>query len=223
MRLHTPVLPLLDPAIIRRQLGISPQLALPDTLIETACMQVQEKATPRGSWEIYPFDAETDSIVSLPPLSVAMLPGVPLLAGSHQVALVAVTLGSVLSTYAADKLNQGDYTNGLLVNAAAKCALDICATQVIAALSQHAGQLGYSIGNHIILPADLSFFPINDFLLLCGGAKLTLSCVDDQYLTPSYSLLSLVGLHPYQFRLNLPATASDFSSASPELKCQARK
>ena len=223
MRFHTPLLPLLDPAIIRRQLGVSPHLALSDPLIETACSQVREKSNPRGSWEFYPYDNETDSVIALPPLSVAMLPGAPLLAGSHQIALAAVTLGPEISTYTATKLSEGEYTEGLLLNAAAKCALELCTNQVIMALSQHAGQQGYSIGNHLILPSTLSFFSINDFLLLCGGEALHLSSINNQYLTPEYSLLCVVGLHPYQFRLSLPSNATDFTSATPELKCQARK
>lgn len=219
----TPVLPQLDPAIIRRQLGISPKFTLPESLIIEAGNMVMEKSIPRGSWEIYPFDGETDTVLALPALSVGMLPGIALLTGSQQVALVSVTLGYLISDSATSKLQIGDYTEGLLLNAAAKCALDLCSNQVISTISQQANQRGFSIGNHIVLPANLSFFSTKDFLLLSGGQGLGIAPDANNYLQPEYSLLVMVGLHPYQFRIDLPATSHDFSSETTDLKCQARQ
>ncbi|MBP2651242.1 MAG: Vitamin dependent methionine synthase activation region [Firmicutes bacterium] len=181
----------------RRYAGLKGQTNFPDTLIEQACTEALIMTTPKGTWNTYPYNATTQTILSNPPLKLTSTNLSRHLEKAVEVVIIAVTIGEQIETKISELFTAGNYTLGLLLDAAGTAAVETVADainnfitvqntnrglQPIWRFSPGYGDWSITDQPHILALADGS----------SAGIKVTPSCM----LMPRKSVTAIIGLVP---------------------------
>ena len=106
----------------KRYAGLKNNQPFPELLIQNACLEAQLLAKPQGIYAIFPYDEESQLIQSTDPVQLIGKNITNHLAKCRKVALLAVTIGSAIEAQITKHFSSGDYTAGLLLDAAATAA-----------------------------------------------------------------------------------------------------
>ncbi|MDY3974490.1 MAG: methionine synthase [Veillonella caviae] len=205
---------------VRRYAGLKHAEDFPDTYIKEACLEVQLAAVPQGVYELYDYDASTGIIGSEPPLQVEGSSIRKHLEKSKCVFVLAVTIGEGVELRSAELFKEGNYTLGLLVDAAATTAVEQVADQVNDLINKEASKHGYTTtwrfspgyGNW-----DLGIQ--SDLAHIIGTDTIGLSVTEASLLFPRKSVTAIIGCMPQGEQLN---TARGCTSCT-QRDCSSRK
>lgn len=144
MPIYNGMLPIIDKAEMKRYAGLRHAEGFPQHLIDEACKEVQLLAAPKGIYQEYDYDPDSNTILSNPPLLVEGAIVEKHLGKSTKVCVLAVTIGEDVEIRSEQLFKEGNYTLGLLLDAAATTAVEQVANQVNDVINRNAKQQGYT-------------------------------------------------------------------------------
>ena len=130
MPIYNGMLPAIDKAEVKTIRRTSSCWGFSTKYVDEACKEIQLLATPRGVYQEYDYDAETKTILSNPPLKIEGSIIEKHLEKSTKVYVLGVTVGEDVEIRSEQLFKQGNYTVGLLLDAAATTAVEQVADQV---------------------------------------------------------------------------------------------
>lgn len=197
MAVYNGRLPKIDAAEVRRYAGLKHAEDFPDTYVNDACLEVQLAAVPQGTYEAYPYDPETGIVASNPPLQIEGSVIRKHLEKSERVYVMAVTIGEGVEIRSEELFKEGNYTLGLLLDAAATTAVEQVADQVNDLIKKEAAKAGYTTtwrfspgyGNwDLTIQKELAH--------IIGTQTIGLSVTDAFLLFPRKSVTAIIGCMP---------------------------
>ena len=193
---NAPLLPL-DPSECKRYAGLSSQAEFPNVLIEKACLEAQTLIAPQGVWEIYPYDNKHNKILAEQPLTLTGNNIIRHLQAAEKIAVLAVTIGVYLETEVTRHFETGDYTLGLLLDAAGTTAVEANADSLSAIIAQKAAPKGFSpLSRFSPGYGDWAVTSQPDILRLAGAAQIGIHTTPTFMLLPRKSVTAVIGLVP---------------------------
>ncbi|VBB07490.1 Hypothetical protein LUCI_2739 [Lucifera butyrica] len=208
----------------RRYAGLRDVANFPHTLLAQACLEAHSLIVPRGNWHTYPYDPEQGIIEASNLLVLSGQKIITHLRQASQVAVMAVTVGLKLEEAISKQFEQGNYTTGLLMDAAGTAAVEETADKISALIQQDASRIGYTSTSRFS-PGygdwDITVQP--DILTLAGGYELDITVTETSMLQPRKSVTAIIGLIPYQGNIQqVPCTVISCQECT-QSSCMARK
>jgi cobalamin-dependent methionine synthase I len=181
----------------KRYAGIKNNQHFPELLIQKACLDAQLLAKPQGIYAVFPYDDQYKLIQSTNPFQLTGKNITNHLAKCHKVALMAVTIGSAIETQITRHFSSGNYTAGLLLDAAATTAVESLADQVNSLIDTLAVKAGYTTTWRFSPGYGDWDVRIQQALLLALDAQvINLTTTESMMLTPRKSVTAAIGLRP---------------------------
>lgn len=144
MPIYNGRLPKIDESEVRRYAGLRHAEDFPDTYVKEACLEVQLVAEPRGIYHAYDYDPQTHTILSDPPMKLEATGIIRHLGNSTKVYVLGVTVGEGVEEKSSQFFKDGNYTVGLLIDAAATTAVEQVANQVNDIINREAKKAGFN-------------------------------------------------------------------------------
>jgi len=225
MPIYNPSLKPLNMSEIKRYSGLDQYTDFPAHLLDSACTESYILAQPQATWQIYDYDVNTATIMGSHPLTLRAPKIINYLAIAAQVVVIALTIGPKLETKVSDYFISGEYTSGLLLDAAGTAAVEVAADQVCEFIKGQAAQQGY-----LTLPRfspgygdwDITVQPL--ILQLANAHEINLTTTDSCMLLPRKSITAVIGLTANQHDSNVGYMYQDTTCPQcPQINCLARK
>lgn len=207
----------------KRYAGIKANQTFPDQYIQTACLEAQLLAKPRGIYAVFPYNEQIKLIQAPSPLQLIGKSITNHLINCHHVALLAVTIGTAIEDQITSDFSSGNYTAGLLLDAAATAAVENLADQVNSLIDSLAVKAGYTTTWRFSPGYGDWDITIQQALLLTLNATIIgLVTTKSMMLSPRKSITAAIGLHPNDS--NCSQGISKITCANcTQLSCIARK
>lgn len=197
MAIYNGMLPVINKAEVKRYAGLRHAEDFPTQYVDEACKEILLLATPKGVYKEYDYDAETFTIQSNPPLLVEGKTVRDHLAKSTKVYVMGVTVGEDVELRSEELFKKGNYTVGLLIDAAATTAVEQVADQVNEVINNIAKKQGYKptwrfspgYGNW---PLEVQ----KDLANIIGTKEIGLKVTDNHLLFPRKSVTAIIGFMP---------------------------
>lgn len=197
MPLYHTALTLVDINETKRYAGLTrcPEFSL--DLLKQACTEAQLLALPKGSWHIYNYCPDTATIMAPAPLELTGMSIKKHLLNCQQVAIMSVTIGSSIEQAITSAFEQGNYTTGLLLDAAATTAVEEVADQLNNFITTQATQKGY-ITTSRFSPGygDWSITTQHSIAALAGAQDIGITVTETSMLLPRKSVTAIIGFLP---------------------------
>ena len=116
-----------DPVETRRYAGLQKAEDFKQELIDNACQEAQLLIQPKGIWQIYDYDAESQTVYNQDHTVEVKLQGKSI--GKHlqkacQVVIMSATIGEDIEDQVTRSFEEGKYSFSLLLDAAATTAIE---------------------------------------------------------------------------------------------------
>ncbi len=223
MEILNPSLLKVDKEETRRYAGLRAGTSFPEEILAKACNEALLLAKPQAVWNVYPYIFSTAAVVGR---TTHILTGGNIadhLAGAEQVAVLAVTIGKALEEEVSRLFAVGEYTAGLLLDAAGSAAVEQAADAANAIVTVHAARRGFSTRSRF--SPGYGDWPLTDqpaLVALANGERIGLSVTESCLLVPRKSVTAIIGLAAAG---NKAATGCDKNGCEicRKLNCYARK
>jgi len=225
MPIYNPALKPLNMSEIKRYSGLDQYADFPAHLLDQACTESYLLAQPQATWQIYDYDVSTATIMGPQPLTLEAPKIINYLSGAAQVVVMALTIGQKLESKVSEYFINGEYTSGLLLDAAGTAAVEVAADQVCEFIKRQAAQQGY-----LPLPRfspgygqwDITVQPL--ILNLAKAHEINLTATDSCMLEPRKSITAVIGLTANQCDSTINYMYQDSTCPQcPQINCLARK
>jgi hypothetical protein len=204
-----------------RYVGLRQGATFPAELIQKACQDVRAVASPKGSWETYDYDP-TNCIAAADPLLLENKTIVSHLAGCQKIAILAVTIGAAVEKEALRLFDAGEYTAGLLLDAAGSTAVEAAVDQVNQLIVQQAAQAGFTATARFSPGyGDWEITVQPRILELAGGHRIGISTTTSCMLIPRKSVTAVIGF--YEGAAKAPYPSCSNCIHCQKINCIARK
>lgn len=194
---YNPILSKLNILEIKRYAGLNKCAGFSQDMLKEVSHEALIFAKPKTIWEVYSYNTKNASIDAPAEL---ILQGQSIrkhLSGSVCLAVLTVTIGSMLENKIAYYFSKGEYTKGLLLDAAGTTAVENAADQAAKLIEQAAARRacqttarfspGYGDFDVIVQP---------QILALAKAEKINVSATDSAMLLPRKSITALIGFVP---------------------------
>jgi len=226
MPIYNPTLKPLNISEIKRYSGLDQYTDFPVHFLDQACTESYLFAQPQATWQIYDYDVSTATIMSPQPLILSAPKIINYLAGAVQIVVMALTIGPKLENKVSEYFSSGEYTSGLLLDAAGTAAVEVAADQVCEFIKHQAALRGY-----LTLPRfspgygnwDITVQPL--ILDLANAHEINLAVTDSCMLLPRKSITAVIGLTANQHDTNVGYMYHQDAACPqcPQINCLARK
>lgn len=225
MPIYNPALKPLNLSEIKRYSGLDKYAEFPSHFLDQACTEAYILAQPKATWNIYEYDASTATIMGEHPLKLESPKIVNYLSQAVQIAVIALTIGPKLEEKVSSYFSGGEYTLGLLLDAAGTAAVEVAADQVCDLIKNQAQHQGY-----LTLPRfspgygewDITVQP--QILSLANGDSINLKVTDSCMLLPRKSITAVIGITANQHGAHANYMYEDITCPQcTQLNCLARK
>jgi hypothetical protein len=225
MPIYNPALKPLNMTEIKRYSGLDQYADFPSHLLDQACTESYLLAEPQATWEIYDYDASNATIMGSQPLILKAPKIIHYLSSSVQIAVIGLTIGPKLEKQVSQYFACGEYTSGLLLDAAGTAAVEVAADQVCEFIKRKAAQQGY-----LTLPRfspgygewDITVQPL--ILNLANAHEINLTATESCMLLPRKSITAVIGLTANQHDSSVSYMYHDTTCPQcPQINCLARK
>ena len=225
MPIYNPALKPLSINEIKRYSGLDKYADFPAHLLDQACTESYILAQPQATWQIYDYDASKATIMGPQPLTLGAPKIIHYLSQAVQVAVIALTIGPKLEEQVSQYFSAGEYTSGLLLDAAGTTAVEVAADQVCELIKKQASQQGY-----LTLPRfspgygqwDITVQPA--ILHLANADEIHVVATESCMLLPRKSITAIIGLTANQGDALVGYTYQDTTCPQcTQINCLARK
>ena len=225
MPIYNPALKPLNMNEIKRYSGLDQYTDFPAHLLDQACTEAYLLAHPQATWQVYDYDVSTATIMGSHPLTLQAPKVIDYLSGAVQVVVIALTIGQKLENKVSEYFINGEYTSGLLLDAAGTAAVEVAADQVCEFIKRQVAQQGY-----MALPRfspgygnwDITVQPL--ILDLANAHEINLTATDSCMLQPRKSITAVVALTANQHDSNVAYIYQDATCPQcSQINCLARK
>ena len=187
----------IDKAETLRYAGLRDKRSFSDELVQKACNEALLLATPKASWNIYKYDASSGTVFAAPPYKLSGENITSHLENSTEVAVIAVTIGKDLEDSLTGIFNSGQYTHGLLLDAAGTAAVEDAADTVSNLIAEQAKRNGLSAVSRFSPGyGDWDIKDQQKILQLAGGETINITVTETSMLVPRKSITAIIGLQP---------------------------
>ena len=181
---------------MRRYAGLQ-KVSFSEERLEAARSEALLYIEPKTSWELYDYDCKSQIIKSNPPVHIKGEKAGAHLRGAAKIICIAATIGSALTDTANSYFQKGEYTHGLLLDAAATAAVEQTADALERVLTPKAAAKGYKM--HWRYSPGYGDWPLEEqakLLPLCHGQDIGISITELNMLSPVKSITAVIGLYP---------------------------
>lgn len=220
---YNPILAGIDPQETRRYAGLTPQASFPPDLLKKACQEAKLLAKPQAAWNVYPYTATHGLIASTPATHLEGNSILKHLESAVAVIVLAVTVGATLTTTSEGYFRKNEYTQGLLLDAAATTAVETAADEVERYLASQYQRQGLRLLRRFS-PGygdwDIRVQP--HMLTLAGAHEINITTTESCMLLPRKSITAIIGLSPTP-TVTVPACAAPSCHVCRHSDCLARR
>ncbi|WP_196593507.1 vitamin B12 dependent-methionine synthase activation domain-containing protein [Pectinatus sottacetonis] len=168
-----------------------------ENFIIDACDEIVYSATPRGIWNMYNYDNIHGIVLADKDFQITGSKILNHLSHCQKVIIMAVTIGEVIEKSIEMAFNNGTYSHGLLLDAAATTAVEQIADALEKNIDPKANALGYKrIWRFSPGYGDWSITCQPQILKLANAEKIGIHCTSSMMLTPRKSVTAIIGLVP---------------------------
>ncbi len=224
MPIYNPALKPLNLNEIKRYSGLDKYADFPSDLLDQTCTEAYILVQPQATWKIYEYDASTATIMAPNPLTLQAPKIINYLSQSIQIAVIALTIGPKLEDTVSTYFANGEYTSGLLLDAAGTAAVEVAADQVCDFIKNQAVRQGY-----LTLPRfspgyggwDITVQPL--ILDLANGDVINVTVTESCMLLPRKSITAVIGITPNQHGASVDYIYQDATCPEcTQINCLAR-
>jgi hypothetical protein len=197
MHTYNPWLAKIDKEEVRRYAGLRGAAAFPEPLLDNACTEALLLAQPRAVWNVYPYEDAHGVLAAPEPLRLTGSNIRRHLAGAGEAAVLAVTIGTALEEEVSKLFAAGEYTAGLLLDAAGTTAVEQAADAADGYIAAQAARRGLTAKSRF--SPGYGDWPITDqpaMVALAGGGRIGLAVTPSCMLVPRKSVTAVIGLAP---------------------------
>lgn len=218
MKYRIGITPLADNEI-RRYAGLKSSDFSPDR-IRDAARTVQLLAEGNGSVRYYPYDSARHTLITDD--GSLRLSGNSIcrhLSGAREVAVMAVTIGEEVEHAIKEAFDDGEYSRGLLLDAAATTAVEAVADQLNRMIEESAKKRGLTTAFRFSPGyGDWSITVQSDIVRLAEGDRIGIRVTDAAMLLPRKSVTAVIALRDHS-----APSAVHGCSICPQKNCLSRK
>ncbi len=224
MPTYNPALTYIDINETKRYAGLAAS-EFPIELIKQACTEAQLLAKPKAIWQVYTYDPEKAVIMGQEPLAIQGLAIIKHLSTAIKLVILAVTIGEQLETTVSQHFAKGEYSAGLLLDAAGTTAVEMAADQISHIIGQQAANGGLlSISRFSPGYGDWNITVQPKILKLTQAEEIGLTTTPTCMLLPRKSVTAVIGLIPHNsYQEASTECQHQDCSACTQLKCIYRK
>ncbi len=223
MQTYNPPLLKIDKEEARRYAGLKARAAFPEDMLDAACAEALLLVRPKAVWNIYPYVSAGGQIAAPTPLNLTGRTIRNHLAGAGETAVLAVTIGPALEEEVSRLFAAGNYTAGLLLDAAGTAAVEQAADAADAFIADQAARRGLAARRRF--SPGYGDWPITDqpaMVALAGGSQINLAVTASCMLVPRKSVTAVIGLAPSSTCAHQDCAEAGCASC-PQTDCIARK
>ena len=197
LNIYRPILTAIDRSEMKRYAGIRNGQQFPEKIIDEAASLVLTLKSPQTVWSLYPYDCEKGVVGTDDKYIIASKSLRKHLANAEQVIFLAATVGEMVEEAASTAFARGDYTLGLLIDAAATAAVEQTADALETLLAgKFQGQglkmtFRFSPGY-----GDWDLREQAKVVVLANAEAIGITLTDSLMLTPRKSITAIIGLCP---------------------------
>ena len=217
----------IDPKETRRYAGLMKAADFDEQKIEDACQDARLLASPKGIWQIYDYDCQTQEIKAKPPCIIQGTKIGAHLAGCDKVILLSATVGDEIEETVTKRFADGEYTSSVLLDAAATTAVEQLADGMEKAIKPKASAQGY--GMRWRFSPGYGDWPIEqqpELIRLAHAGEIGVSLSSSMMLIPRKSITAIIGLYKEENK-GQDTTAAEHDlhgcAACGKLDCPSRK
>ncbi|MBQ1867806.1 methionine synthase [Selenomonas ruminis] len=214
----------IDAKETRRYAGLMKAENFDEGKIEAACQDARLLAAPKGIWQLYDYDCETQEIIAEPN---CILQGAKIgahLAGCEKVIALAATVGETIEETVTKRFEAGQYSSSVLLDAAATTAVEQVADAMEKAIRPKAAAKGY--GMRWRFSPGYGDWPIEqqpELIRLTGAAAIGIHLSSSMMLIPRKSITAVIGLYKEDKSKQTTATSHKKGCAAcPKTDCPSR-
>lgn len=196
MGIYNATLTAIDKEETKRYAGLK-NINFNDDLINKACLEAQLLAQPKGSWEIYNYDAMNGCILTPAPFLINSSKVLKLFCYAEKVAVMTVTIGEEIENTITAEFKKGNYAFSLLLDAAATTAVEMLADNINNLIKITANKLGYNT-TYRFSPGygDWDIIVQPEILKLARANLINVTATNSCMLLPRKSVTAVIGFIP---------------------------
>ena len=189
----------IDAAEARRYAGLQKAADFAEEKILAACEDARLLAVPKGIWELYDYDCETQTIKATPPCQIQGQKIGQHLAGCEKVIALSATVGEAIEEDITRRFASGEYSNAVLMDAAATAAVEQIADSMEKAITPKMAAQGFLLKWRF--SPGYGDWPLTqqpELIRLARAEKIGVSLTTSMMLCPRKSITALIGLYRKQ-------------------------
>lgn len=213
----------IDAKETRRYAGLQKAQDFAEEKILAACEEARLLAAPKGNWEVYDYDCETQTVKANPPCQIQGKKIGQHLAGCEKVIALSVTVGEDIEEEITQRFNSGEYSLAVLMDAAATTAVEQIADGMEKALAPKMGAQGFLMKWRF--SPGYGDWPLEqqpELIRLARADKIGVSLSASMMLMPRKSITAIIGLYRKQENAVPTHNANGCSNCSQK-NCPSRK
>lgn len=189
----------IDAIEARRYAGLQKAVDFDEEKILEACEDTRLLAKPKGVWEIYDYDFETQTINANPPCQLQGKKIGQHLAGCEKVIALSATVGEDIEEDITRRFSSGEYSSAVLMDAAATAAVEQLADGMEKAISPKMAAQGFLLKWRF--SPGYGDWPLTqqpELIRLAKAEQIGVKLTTSMMLTPRKSITALIGLYRKQ-------------------------
>lgn len=213
----------IDTKETRRYAGLQKAQDFAEEKILAACEEARLMAAPKGNWEIYDYDCETQTVKAETPCQFQGKKIGQHLAGCEKVIALAATVGEDIEEEVTRRFNSGEYSLAVLMDAAATAAVEQLADGMEKALAPKMAAQGFLMKWRF--SPGYGDWPLEqqpELIRLAQAEKIGMSLSSSMMLIPRKSITAIIGLYRKQ-EDTVPAHNAGGCSTCNQKNCPSRK
>ena len=189
----------IDATEARRYAGLQKAVDFDEEKILEACEDTRLLAKPKGVWEIYDYDCETQTINANPTCKLQGKKIGQHLAGCEKVIALSATVGEDIEEDITRRFSSGEYSSAVLMDAAATAAVEQLADGMEKAISPKMAAQGFLLKWRF--SPGYGDWPLEqqpELIRLAKAEQIGVSLTTSMMLTPRKSITAIIGLYRKQ-------------------------
>ncbi len=213
----------IDPKETRRYAGLM-TATFDEKMIVDACLEARLLAKPKGSWQIYDYDAKNQIVQANPAFKIIGNDIGKHLKSAERVILLAATVGTTIEETVTKYFAEGRYAYSVLLDAAATTAVEQIANAMEKAIQPKACSKGYDMLWRF--SPGYGDWPIEqqpELIRLSNAKTIGISLTESLMLNPRKSITAIIGLVDNNSACKHSSPEAKGCASCKQSNCPARK